>query len=310
LSVSIPVVIPFSMPLSVKSRVVLFNSLFVLFAGAMVDAAALTIPTVVVDHPGYGEDGDAQFAEVNYTYRIGQYEVTCAEYAAFLNAVATDADPHGLYHPEMETAGIRRIENDCGSDWGTEDCPNFSFTVIEGWEQKPVTWVSLWDAARFANWLTHDQPVGPCGPETTEDGMYPLTDGESLAIPVVRSREAWNSGGIALATVDEWFKAAQYDPGKGVNGGLWSYPTMSDAEPLATAPNDTLPNSANFNNAVGGVTEVGAYALGRSTFGTFDQMGNVKEWLESLIDRQIQPGVWVWQRIAAGSGYASSDSVP
>jgi formylglycine-generating enzyme required for sulfatase activity len=106
--------------------------------------------------------------------------------------------------------------------------------------------------------------------------MYPLTDGESLAIPVVRSREAWNSGGIALAT----------------------------------APNDTLPNSANFNNAVGGVTEVGAYALGRSTFGTFDQMGNVKEWLESLIDRQIQPGVWVWQRIAAGSGYASSDSVP
>ena len=65
---------------------------------------------VTVGNPGNSPDTTG-FGAVSYTYQIGKYDVTIAQYAAFLNAVAK-ADPNGLYNNNMaidlNIAGISR----------------------------------------------------------------------------------------------------------------------------------------------------------------------------------------------------------
>jgi len=48
---------------------------------------------------GYGPDRVC--GAVDYTYKIGKYEVTNAQYSEFLNAVANLGDPYVLYNPNM-----------------------------------------------------------------------------------------------------------------------------------------------------------------------------------------------------------------
>src|SRR5258708_473506 len=43
------------------------------------------------------------FGAVSYQYQITRYEITNAQYAAFLNAVARAGDPHQLYDLGMAT---------------------------------------------------------------------------------------------------------------------------------------------------------------------------------------------------------------
>lgn len=56
-------------------------------------------------------------------------------------------------------------------------------------------------------------------------------------------------------------------------------PLLSDAE--ASRTDSSAPWVAGLLLGVGGLTDVGAYALSESPFGTFDQGGNVREWIES-----------------------------
>ncbi len=78
----------------------LFRAVATLVAVALLATAsqAVTIETVPVGDPG--NTGEYGFGGVDYEYRIGKYEVTNSQYAAFLNAVA-DADPNGLYYFHM-----------------------------------------------------------------------------------------------------------------------------------------------------------------------------------------------------------------
>ena len=68
------------------------------------------IETVSVGNPGNagelsgagagGCGGDRFCGAVDYTYRIGKFEITAGEYAEFLNAVAV-TDTYELYNVEM-----------------------------------------------------------------------------------------------------------------------------------------------------------------------------------------------------------------
>jgi hypothetical protein len=44
---------------------------------------------------------------------------------------------------------------------------SYTYTAKAGFENKPVTYVSFWDALRFANWLNNGQGGGD-----TETGAY------------------------------------------------------------------------------------------------------------------------------------------
>ena len=131
-----------------------------------------------------------------------------------------------------------------------------------GFGDKPVNFVSFWDAARFSNWLTTS---------STETGVYNLNGTTSPTNnTITRDATAWANGGVAVASENEWYKAAYYDG----NGGYTLYPTQSNS--ITTA-------DANYiSSGVGTVTDVGTYTADPSHYGTFDQGGNVWEWNDAI----------------------------
>ena len=250
------------------------------FCACGVAQAEVVIETVTVGDPGNagensGEsepDGfgpDRICGAVDYTYNIGKYEVTNAQYAEFLNAVAAD-DPGGLYDLSMGSlyGGITRA--------GRRE--SFTYNPIEGRGNMPVNHIGWYDALRFANWMHNGQPVGAQDASTTEDGAYDM----SLGAGVVRKCGAR----VFLPSEDEWYKAAYYKGG-GPDAGYWDYPTQSDTGPTLERPpgTDFINGSANHRWAVGNLTDVGVYAAkpSDSAYGTYDQGGNVWEWNESVI---------------------------
>jgi formylglycine-generating enzyme required for sulfatase activity len=258
---------------------------------------------VLVDDPGNAADSrpvtigsnTSYLGNVESLYRIGLHEVTNAQYAAFLNAVA-DSDPHGLYHdnmgdgsygtfPDLLRGGIAR-SGVAGS---------YAYASIAGRENLPVNWVSWESAARFANWMHNGRQSNAA---STEYGAYDF----SGAIPIshAASSKYW------IPTADEWYKAAYYKSDS-ANAGYWTYPTQSDVAPVP-GPMNSTPNQANFQadnfdfgQGVdhGDMTPVGNYRLSSGAYGTFDQAGNISEWIEDVspIDpaaRTTWGGAWRW----------------
>lgn len=265
---------------------------------------AVTIPTVPVGNPG--NPADMRYASffhpngvgsVGHAYRIGKTEITNAQYVEFLNAVAaTDSfggsDPT-LYNPSMGSTswgGITRSGSAGSYTYAVK-----SAAVGRGpggsnytYHNKPVVYVSFFDAMRFTNWLHNGQGSGD-----TESGVYNISEGLSET----RSTNAkyW------IPSQDEWFKAA-YHKNDGATGNYWSSPTGTDDTPNNNLPTSDTGNSANFANSsftTGSfsypLTDAGAYTLSSSPYGTFDQGGNVSEWNEAVVTisfRGQRGGAW------------------
>ena len=137
-------------------------------------ASAVTIDMLPVGNPGNAPDtryiGNS-VGDVDHVYQIGKYEVTAGQYTEFLNAVAK-TDPNSLYNAKMADISFD-ISNGFGANiQRTGSSPNYSYSVAADWADRPVNYVSFWDAARFANWLHNGQPTGAQGAGTTEDGAY------------------------------------------------------------------------------------------------------------------------------------------
>ena len=221
------------------------------------------------------------FGAVGYDYRIGAFEVTNGQYVAFLNAVAA-SDPNGLYDPRMTSdprGGITRA----GSDG------SFIYLVQLPMSNKPVNFVSWYDAARMANWMTNGQGSGG-----TETGVYILTGPTSIS-GITRDLSSPNQ--VFIPTEDEWYKAAYHQPSAqgGDTDDYWLYATQSNSVPISDNPDDN-PAGVNYRAsdntyAVSGTTtwlpnpftDVGAYTDAASPYGAFDLNGNAFEYTESLI---------------------------
>lgn len=243
--------------------------------------------------------GDA-YGGVSYEYRIGKCEVTNNQYIEFLNAVAL-SDPYGLYSMNMggTYGGITR----------TDSSGSYSYSLKNGdtnWGTKPVNYVDWYDALRFANWMHN----GATNSSETEDGAYDM----SLGTNVVRKAGA----SIFLPSENEWYKAAFYD---GSTATYYNYATGSDTAPNTNPPSSDTGNSANyfFSSYVVGspyyMTDVGAYTLSSSPYGTYDQNGNLLEWMEDPIfgtDRVIRGGSfdtnWALKADTRGDFWPGSES--
>ncbi len=252
--------------------------------GLGVGAQAITIDTVTIGDPGNAADTAAHSGNPNgqgsvaYTYNIGKYEVTAGQYTAFLNAVAK-TDTYELYNTSMWSSVGCKIQRS-----GTAG--NYSYSVASDWANRPVNYVSFWDACRFANWLHNGQPTGAQGPGTTETGAYTLNGYTGSDGRTIQRNAGWS---WAVTSEDEWYKAAYYKGG-GTNAGYWLYPTQSDSAPSNQLVNPTDPgNNATYYNdgyTIGSPyyrTEVGAHENSESAYGTFDQGGNIWEWNEALL---------------------------
>jgi formylglycine-generating enzyme required for sulfatase activity len=240
--------------------------------------AEVNIDWVTVGDPGNPADVTG-FGAMADEYRIGKYEVTNAQYAECLNAVA-DTDTNALYHTDMggEFGGISRSGNS-GS---------YSYVTISGRGNKPVNYVSFWDVIRFANWLHNGQPTGTQDNTTTEDGAYTITPDGIVANSIMRNAGAK----FFIPTKDEWYKPAYF------NGtSYFDYPAGTDTQTVCASPGPTA-NTANcgFPPVVGNLTDAGAYTASASPYGTFDQGGNVWEWIDAIVsggNRQHAGGAYI-----------------
>ena len=260
-----------------------------LMAPASARADLVSYQMVAVGDVGNAADSTG-YGAVAYAYSIGKYDVTIGQYTAFLNAVAT-TDTNGLYNTSMGTtlnmAGISR-SGSSGS---------YSYAVMNNGgssANRPISFVSWFDAARFANWMANGQPTGAQSATTTEDGAYDLIHAASGTAPAKNGTNPNTSAAPTywIPTENEWYKAAYYQPSAsgGPNDGYWAYSTQSD-----TAPGNSIgssANQANYKTASGYAvtssntysasqyytTDVGAFTTSVSYYGTFDQTGNVYQW--------------------------------
>ena len=254
-------------------------------------AGLTSLEFVPVGNPGNAADsrvmtdGTSGYGSVPYAFSMGKYEVTAGQYAEFLNAVGA-TDTYGLYNADWSPHPSGYYGNGVIRS-GTSG--SYSYAVASDWANRPMTWVTLWDTMRFANWLHNGQPTGAQGAATTEDGAYTLNG-------YIGSDGSWitrNPGArFAIPSENEWYKAAYYDPDKPGGAGYWDYPTGSNAVPANTVLPLDPGNNANYFAAppndfysIGAPyfkTEVGEFENSESPFGTFDQAGNVRECTETI----------------------------
>jgi sulfatase modifying factor 1 len=281
-----------------------------LVSSALTNSHAVTIDWATVGNPGNANDTTG-YGAVNYDFRIGKYEVTIQQYTDFLNAVDPNGtNPYGLYNASIGTnRHVRGILYSSGAASGQKYSPI-------GSGDRPITYASWFDAARFANWMQNGQGSG-----STETGAYTLggaTDGEAVAK---------NPGAMFyIPTENEWYKAAYYSPALNSGaGGYYSYATQSNSAPGNIVGGGV--NQANYFTGAGySVTQssyapnqnylaaVGAFTSSASYYGTFDQSGNVSEWndvtgaVTASLARGLRGGDWYSSAFMLSSfGRGSSD---
>ena len=260
-------------------------------------AEPINYTMVTVGNPGNDPDPATTYGRVDYSYQIGKYDVTIGQYTAFLNAVAK-TDTYSLYNASMGTDKNIRGISQTGlsgayvySVIGPDGDGNIN---IQSGANRPITYVSWFDAARFANWMVNGQTSGG-----TEDGAYTLNGrmtGEAV--------EANPGAAFRLPTHAEWYKAAFYSPllNSG-SGGYYEYATKSNDAPGNIIGGGT--NQANWKTGEGFsvtqlstydteqnyLTDVGAFSGSGSFYGTFDQNGNVSQWNDLYPNARAVRGV-------------------
>jgi sulfatase modifying factor 1 len=280
-------------------------------------AYAVTYDMVTVGNPGNAPD-KTSFGSVNYIYQIGKYEVTVAHYTEFLNAVAK-TDTYELWNNSMQAAasvaGITRSGSQGSytytamtgtsgqSTYSQGGTPPFKTTTGIDSSHFPITYVSWFNAARFANWMSNGQPEGLQNGATTENGAYNINGATKSGIAPGKNDINPNTGGppnFFIPTENEWYKAAYFDQSlNNGRGGYYRYATRSNNFPGNVLPHSgyaspqPLNNQSNYiygtaylycvtQNAAINTTQyylsdVGSFAQTYSPYGAFDMNGNVWE---------------------------------
>ncbi len=223
-------------------------------------ANTFNIDFVTIGNPGNPTDmtGSPNPAgSVPYTYNMGMYDVS--------RDMITKANALG-------NLGI----------------PLFDMTPYGGnGVNRPATGVSWNEAARFVNWL--DTSTG--SPPAYKFALQPGDTGYSSNANIqlwTPSDPGYNPNNLYrnsqahyfLPSVDEWYKAAFYDPTGGV---YYDYPTGSNTAPTAVASGTTA-GTAVYNQTVAtGPADI-TLAGGLSPYGTMGQGGNVYQWEETDFD--------------------------
>jgi len=181
---------------------------------------------------------------------------------------------------------------------------------------KPATGVSWNEAARFVNWLNTSNGSTPAYKFATQPGEVGYIANVNIELWTIGDA-GYNPNNLYrntlaryfLPSVDEWYKAAFYDPTSGV---YYDYPTGSDSAPTAV-PSGTAAGTAVYAGASLGPADI-TLAGGLSPYETMGQGGNVREWEETDSDllngpsssvRGVRGGNWAF---ASGALLASNRS--
>jgi formylglycine-generating enzyme len=272
------------------SRIRLVSTAFFCAAiscACVVAARAATIDWVTVGNPGNAPD-TTTYGAVSTSFRIMTYEFTNQQYTDFLNAV----DPQGTNPDTIYSASMGSNARG-GITFNGSNASGSKYAAKTNMGDKPVNYVTWFDAARVSNWLQAGggtYGTSASGSAAINSGAYTLngaTSGNALAVNA--------NAAFYVPTENQWYKAAYYKGG-GTNAGYWQYatqvtgtaPTAVNATTVGTGTSGgvtpvTSGNSANWNYTAdwnsqdGNVTTVGTNG-GPSAYGAFDMTGNVAEW--------------------------------
>jgi formylglycine-generating enzyme required for sulfatase activity len=211
------------------------------------------------------------------------------------NAADTTGSPNPAgsvgYHYNMGKYEVSRdmvIKANAAGNLGITLADMTSFTGNGG--NLPATGVSWNEAARYVNWLNTIngfseaynfdlQPGGVGYSSNTHVQLWTSMDLGYNASNPLRNNQAK----YFLPSMDEWYKAAYYDPNaNGGTGGYWYYPTGSDTVPTVVG-GGTSPGTAIYNLPFQGPAEIDD-AGGLSPYLVMGLGGNVWEWEETEFD--------------------------
>jgi len=216
-------------------------------------ANAFTMDFVTIGNPGNAADTTGSpnpAGSVAYTYNIGKYEIS-GDQISKANLIG-----------------------------------NLGITTYAPWSSgglyRPATGISWNEAARFVNWLNTSKGYQAAYTFTTSganDNIALWGAGQFTGSNQYRHKNAY----YFLPSIDEWYKAAYYDPNKTGGAGYWDYSTGSDAPPTQVSSGispGTLVYGQGFGVGPADVNNAG----GLSPYGTMAQGGNMYEWLETAED--------------------------
>ncbi len=208
-------------------------------------ANSFAIDFVTIDDPGNPPDMmggiPIHAGSVPYEYRIGKYEIS--------EQMVDKANALG---------GLGITKDTRGPD-------------------KPATSVSWYEAAKFVNWLNTSTGNHPAYKFDSNGNFELWQPSDPGYMPGILFRNSLAK--YFLPSVDEWYKAAYYDPSAGV---YYRYPTGSNDEPTFV-PSGTAPGTAVyfFQSGPADIMQAG----GLSPYGTMGQGGNAAEWNETSFSR-------------------------
>ncbi len=172
---------------------------------------------------------------------------------------------------------------------------------------KPASGLNWFEAATFANWL--NTSTGRTPAYKFVGGAFELWQpGDAGYNPLNPSRNSLAK--YFLPSLDEWYKAAYYDPTAGV---YYDYATGSNSPPVPF-PGGIFPFTAvylqPFESGPADIMSAGTL----SPYGTMAQNGNVYEWQETgatATTRGLRGGSW-FDRSTNANNLSSSlmDSFP
>ena len=241
-----------------------------------------------------------------------QFEMTFVEIGNPGNVDDTTGDPNPAGSVEYAyQLGKYEVSEDMIDKFNASQSLTISHN--ERGANKPATSVSWNEAARFVNWLNTSQG---------HQAAYNFTsNGVNDDIALWSSEEAWQLGGenlfrhkdayYFLPSMDEWYKAAYYNPSTGEYG---DYPSLDGNEPSAVS-SGTADNTAVYDQSYGqGPADITS-AGGLSAYGIMGLGGNVFEWEETTADllndsvsssRGARGGFWGVSSSDLSSSYRSS----
>lgn len=214
---------------------------------------------VLVGDPNNPPADNSGLGSVGYKYEIMAYEVTNTEYCIFLNSVASQNDTFKLYTPIMSQSFIGGInKKHVGDKW--------IYEVKENFESKPVIGVSWNSAARYVNWLNYNSDNIENKIPTDKFRQFTEANPSTGVYDIDSTTSRHNDATYWLPNRDEWIKALYY------KGNKWeTNPSIFKA--------NIYSNTKGWAYAFPHIKDVG-YGVIPSHYGTYDQIGNVAEWIE------------------------------
>ena len=245
-----------------------------------------------VGNPGLDESIDPFTlgrGSVDYRYRISKLEITTGQWMEYVNTFSTQGDAYADFgRPLNWGAQVDPTYDGPGRRWRLRDVPNAG--------RLPVTSLTWRQAARYTNWL-HNNKLSSFDALVT--GAYDTTtwgwnkvDGYTDDERRLPGAKYW------IPTLDEWMKAAHYDPNKNGEGegGWWLHPNGTDDVLTPGLPGEGGQTSGGLNTVnPDGEWEIplGASEDVTSPWGLYDISGGADEWVETYIDEEQRARVFM-----------------